>query len=128
MCFRKAFYKRINYELGISDISNPKRPFPRDSENANFKGSDKKFENAFFQIDGMDVTMAKIEDYLKELNHLDKTYNKNSRQQKKKGRKNLFNKGELLAKYTNNARITSMKDFEKFEGTEINNFIIITFI
>ena len=72
--------------------------------------------------------MAKIEDYLKELNHLDKTYNKNSRQQKKKGRKNLFNKGELLAKYTNNARITSMKDFEKFEGTEINNFIIITFI
>lgn len=51
--------------LELSDISNPKRPFPRDCENSNFQCDMKDFGHAFFQIEGKDVTMKRIDDMCK---------------------------------------------------------------
>ena len=109
--------KRNENKTEFSDISNPKRPFPKDSLNANFKDQQKKrFENAYFKLDGVDITMQKIEDYLKELNHLDKSYNLNTRAQKAKHRHKLFQEENLVARYTHGKKITSKSDFEKYSG------------
>ena len=51
--------------LELSDISDPKRPFPRDCENANFTCDQKEFGHGFFQIEGKDVTMKRIDDMCK---------------------------------------------------------------
>ena len=106
----------------LTDISNPKRPFPKDSNNANFQFNSKKFENAYFKLDGKDVTMQKIEDYLKELNHLDKSYNHSSRAQKAKTRQRLYQEGNLFAKHSTGKLITSKLDFEQHAGKFYSNY------
>ena len=70
-------------------------------------------------LDGKEVTMKTIEDYLIELNHFDKSYNLNTRAQKQKNRKAQFEKGKLRAKFTDPEKfVTSSKDFELYENTD----------
>ena len=51
--------------MELTDISNPKRPFPRDSNNANFDGQKKEFGNAKFHIEGKEITMKTLDEYMK---------------------------------------------------------------
>ena len=51
--------------LELSDIANPKRPFPRDCENANFQSEERNFQNAFFTLDGKEITMSRIDNMCK---------------------------------------------------------------
>ena len=63
--------------------------------------------------------MKTIEEYLVELNHLDKAYNLNTRAQKQKNRRSQFQEGKLRAKFTNMDKfVTSSKDFDLYEATE----------
>ena len=49
--------------LELSNITNPKRPFPQDCENAHFQdGRDKDFQSAYFKIDDKEVTMKMLDD------------------------------------------------------------------
>ena len=63
--------------------------------------------------------MKKIEGYIRELNHLDKRYNRNSRAQKERSRKRLFQRGDLINSHTSNQPIKSKEDFDKFSGITI---------
>ena len=110
----------VNFSVWeLSDISDPKRPFPRDGGNAHYSGQKKGFDKAFFKHDGKEITMKTIEDYLVELNHFDKAYNLNTRAQKQKNRHNKFHQGNLRAKFTDPEKfVMSSEDFELYENTE----------
>ena len=60
--------------------------------------------------------MLKINQYLEELGHLDKMYNRNSRAQKQNYRRELFEKGWLKAKHTTDKPITTREEFNKHSG------------
>ena len=51
--------------------------------------------------------MAKLEEYITSLNHLDKHFNINTRTQKRINRRRLFLDGKLKARYTNNRDIVT---------------------
>ena len=49
--------------LELSNITDPKRPFPQDSENAHFQDSQNKdFQSGFFKIEDKQVTMKLLDD------------------------------------------------------------------
>ena len=50
--------------LELSNITNPKRPFPHDSENAYFQDDDesKDFKSAYFKIEDQEITMKLLDD------------------------------------------------------------------
>ena len=49
--------------LELSNITNPKRPFPQDCENAHFQDNRKKgFDSAYFRIDDKEVTMKMLDE------------------------------------------------------------------
>ena len=56
--------------MELTDVTNPKRPFPRDCNNANFGFQKKEFGNAYFQIDGKEVTMKMLDDYMQTVSNL----------------------------------------------------------
>ena len=92
-----------------SDINDPKRPFPRDSLNSAFNEQQKDFDNAFWSFEGKNMSMAKIEEHIKYLNHLDKHFHLNARTQKQANRLRLFQQGRLTARYTNDHEISTSK-------------------
>ena len=55
--------------MEFTDTTNPKRPFPRDCNNANFENQSREFGKAKFQIDGKQVTMQMLDDYVQRVNN-----------------------------------------------------------
>ena len=54
--------------LELANITDPKRPFPQDSENAHFQeGQNKDFQSAYFKIGDKEVTMKMLDDMCRQV-------------------------------------------------------------